>query len=447
MSLLKLGTFGGRKADLGLGQIAAAAQQSPESAAPGAGILVDVSKYPAERAVEFLIEQAVRIHASDLFICAQEQHYAVQVRHHGIIRPLSIVTAEEGKRMVAYVRNNSGADVNEKRKPADGRWIYRGNVSGNADGDDNDGVDLRINFLPTLYGEDIAMRLLVRGHELFKLEQLGMEPDQFAQYAQMVESPSGLVLITGPTGSGKTATLYATLLRLNDGRRKINTIEDPVEYSVGGIHQSQTNPAIDLTFAEVLRAVLRQSPDVIMIGEIRDEETAKIAVRAANSGTLVLGTLHAPDAAMAVQSMRGYGVPSHFLATSLRGVVSQRLVRTLDADTRVGFDLDDAPETFSEVKDLLREGEGKTLYAPGPAEKNQMSGYSGRTGVFEVLAANKAIRALIAEGAPADAIRAQARADRMIPFRLSALLKVARGITSAEELFRVIPTEQLVNDA
>ncbi|MFT3789114.1 MAG: GspE/PulE family protein [Tepidisphaeraceae bacterium] len=431
MSLLKLGTVAGKKADL-LGKT------TETETHPGAGILVDVSHFAAERAVEFLIEQAVRIGASDLFFCAQEQHYAVQVRHLGIIRPLSIVTAEEGKRMVAHVRNNSGADVNERRKPADGRWIYRKG--------EGDGVDLRINFLPTMYGEDIAIRLLVRGHELFKLEQLGMAPEQLAAYTQMIESPSGLVLITGPTGSGKTATLYASLLRLNDGRRKINTIEDPIEYAVGGIHQSQTNPAIDLGFAECLRAVLRQSPDVIMIGEIRDEETAKIAVRAANSGVLVLGTLHAPDAAMAVQSMRGYGVPAHFLSTSLRGVVSQRLVRTLDPETRIGFDLSDAPHTFDEVKDLLGPDEGKTLYAPGPTEKNQMTGYSGRTGVFEVMSVNKTLRAMIADGQTADVIRNQARADKMLPFRLSALLKVARGITSTEELFRVIPTEQLTSE-
>jgi type II secretory ATPase GspE/PulE/Tfp pilus assembly ATPase PilB-like protein len=413
----------------------AAAPEADKNADAGAGTLIDVSRFPAEKAVEHLIQQAVKIGASDLFFCAQDQHYDIEVRHLGIIRPLSVVTTDEGKRMIAYLRNNSGADVQERRKPVDGRWIYNG-MEGEV-------VDLRINFIPTMHGEDVAMRLLVRGHELFNIEQLGMSPEQLSQYTQMLESVSGLVLITGPTGAGKSGTLYSSLLKLNDGRRKINTIEDPIEYAVDGIHQSSINPAIDLGFAELLRAVLRQSPDVIMIGEIRDEETARIAVRAANSGTLVIGTLHAPDTATAVQSMRGYGVAPHFLATSLRGVVSQRLVRTLDPTTRIEFDLADAPEAFVEVKEFLAEGEGKRLYAPGPAEKNQMTGYSGRTGVFEVMTVNKTIRALIASGASADDIRTQARKDGMLPFKLAALLKVARGITSTEELFRVIPTEQL----
>ncbi len=404
------------------------------------GLMIDVSKIPAERAVEFLIEHAVQMGASDLFFCSGDQHVLAQVRHLGLIRPISVVTAEEGKRMIAHIRNASGTDASERRKPADGRWIYRrkGEPTDHAHA-----VDLRINFLPTMYGEDIAMRLLVRGSAMYQLGELGMSGEQLANYASMIESPSGLILITGPTGSGKTATLYASLMRLHNGRRKINTIEDPVEYAVEGIHQSQVNPAIDLTYAELLRAVLRQSPDVIMIGEIRDEETAKIAVRAANSGILVLATLHAPDAAMAVQSMRAYGVPNHFLATCLRGVVSQRLVRTLDPDTRIAFDLADAPDTFEDVKHLLADGEGKTLYAPGPAEKNGMTGYAGRAGVFELMSVTRGVKALIADGANANTIRDLATSERMLPFRLSALLKVARGITSTEELFRVIPSEQL----
>lgn len=401
-------------------------------------VLIDLARLTPERAVEASIRHAVEMGASDLFFCAAEQHLAVQVRHLGIVRTIAIVTPDEGRRMIAHIRNASGADVNEKRRPGDGRWIFRD--------DDDEGVDLRINFIPTIFGEDVAIRLLVRGAEMFELDELGMTPEQLAAYRMMIESPSGLILITGPTGSGKTATLYATLKRLNDGRRKINTIEDPVEYTVEGIHQSQTNPAIDLSFAELLKAVLRQSPDVIMIGEVRDEETAKIAVRAANSGILVLATLHAPDAAMAISSMRAYGIPNHFLATCLRGVVSQRLVRTLDPDTRIKFDLTDAPHTFDEVRHLLGPDEGKVLYAPGPAPSNQMTGYAGRTGVFEVMSITRAMRNHIAEGDSTDAIRKLAQKENMLAFRQAGLLKVARGITSAEELFRVIPTEQLTMD-
>jgi type II secretory ATPase GspE/PulE/Tfp pilus assembly ATPase PilB-like protein len=421
---------------------AAAAAASLAQQAPMPPQMIDVSKLSVEAAFEALVEHALRMSASDLFITSAEQHTAVQVRHLGIVRPISTLRPDEGKRLIAHIRNGSGADVNERRRPADGRWIFSGDSSEVVEDD----VDLRINFLPTMYGEDVAIRLLVRSHAIFQLTELGMTPDQLSGYHAMINSPSGLILITGPTGSGKTATLYASLAELNDGRRKINTIEDPVEYAVEGLHQSQTNPAIDLGFADLLRAVMRQSPDVIMIGEIRDEETARIAVRAANSGILVLATLHAPDAASAVQSMRAFGIPNHFLAASLRGIVSQRLVRVLDIESRVEFDLSDAPHTFDDIKHLLSPGEGGKLYAHVPTEKNHMTGYTARTGVFEVMQINKVVRAQIAEGAPIETIRNQARTDGMLPFRHAALLCVARGVTSAEELFRVIPTEQLVAD-
>jgi len=215
---------------------------------------------------------------------------------------------------------------------------------------------------------------------------------------------------------------------------------------IDGLRQSQVNPAIDLGFGELLRSVLRQSPDVIMIGEIRDELTAKTAVYAANSGILVFATLHAPHAAAAVQAMRSLGSPSHFLASSLRGVVSQRLVRTFDPDTRTEFDLGDDNDTFEEVKPWLAPGEGTKLYATRPAPSNQMTGYAGRAGVFEVLNVSKAIRQLIADEAPVKAIRDKAIEEKMLDFRKAALLKVARGETSTEEVLRVIPSEQLLAD-
>ena len=197
---------------------------------------------------------------------------------------------------------------------------------------------------------------------MFKIEELGLSRDQLAELQNMLGSPGGLILFTGPTGSGKTATMYASLVNLNDGRRKINTIEDPVEYAIAGVRQSQINTQIDVTFSTMLRNVLRQSPDVIMVGEIRDTETAETAVRAANSGHLVLATIHAPIAAGAVQSMRGLGVHPHFLATSLLGVISQRLVRTLCEQCKVSFDLSMAPHTFDEVRPWLTPEEGHKLF-------------------------------------------------------------------------------------
>jgi type II secretory ATPase GspE/PulE/Tfp pilus assembly ATPase PilB-like protein len=400
--------------------------------------MIDVSRLPAERAVDALIDHAVDMGASDLFLVSNEEHLAVLVRHLGIIRPISIDSLDLGKRILSHIRANAGMDLTERRRPVDGRWIWRG--------PEGEMVDLRINVIPTMYGEDAAIRLLSRGKAIFNLDNIGMSREQFIAYESMITTPSGLILITGPTGSGKTNTLYGSLIRLNDGKRKINTIEDPVEYAVDGLRQSQVNPLINLGFAELLRAVLRQSPDVIMIGEIRDPETARTAVHAANSGILVLATLHAPSAAAAVQSMRAYDVPPHFLSTSLRGVVSQRLVRTLDPATRIAFDLADAPHTFDEVKAYLKGDEGTKLYAPGPAESNQMTGYAGRTGVFEVLKVSREIRNLIADGRPAREIRDRAISEGMLEFRKAALIKVAQGITTTEEVFRVVPSEQILID-
>jgi len=398
--------------------------------------MIDVIKLTAEQGVARLIDHAVALGASDLFFTSNEQHVAVLVRHLGMVRPISVIAPEAGKRYLSHIKANAAMDLTERRRPADGRWIYR-----RADGD---AVDLRINVIPTLYGEDFAIRLLVRSSRLFSVENLGMDRTQGSAYQQMISGPSGLVLITGPTGSGKTATLYASLIKLNDGKKKINTIEDPIEYAIDGLRQSQINTAIDLGFAELLRSVLRQSPDVIMIGEIRDEVTAKTAVHAANSGMLVFATLHAPNAAGAIQSMRSLGVHSHFLANSLRGVVAQRLVRTLCPKCKVGFDLTDAPETFDDVKPWLGADEGKMLYAPKGCPECHMSGYAGRTGIFEVMAVTKSIRNLISDGAPAREIRAKSIEEKMGEFRHTAMLKVARGETSTEEIFRVIPTEQLL---
>ncbi len=401
-------------------------------------LMIDISKLPPEKAISRLIDHAVEMGASDLFLVSNEQHVAAMVRHLGIVLPIAIESLEAGRRMLTHIRNQSGMDLNDRRKPADGRWIYRD--------EDGGSIDLRINTIPTMYGEDMAIRLLVRNQSLLDINKLGFDPVQLQEYRQMISGPGGLVLITGPTGSGKTSTLYATLMHLNDGKKKINTIEDPIEYAIDGLRQSQVNLHIPVTFAELLRSVLRQSPDVIMIGEIRDEETARTAVHAANSGILVLATLHAPTAAAGIQSMRAYNVPNHFLSVALRGIISQRLLRTLDPDNRVEFDISSAPGTFEEIQKYLAPGEGTRLYAPKPTESNQMTGYTGRTGVFEVMSMSREIRSMISDGKTAREIRDKAITHNMLEFRHAALLKVARGQTSTEEVFRVIPTEVLLVD-
>jgi len=400
--------------------------------------LMDVSKLPVDQAVTRLVAYAVMMPASDIFFASNEQTLAVNVRHLGIMMPISVLPIEMGRRCVSHIKVLAGMDLSEKRRPQDGRWVHK------PDGETN--VDLRVNMIPTMHGEDLALRILSRNSELYQLESLGLTHEQMNELLGMLHTPSGLILITGPTGSGKTATLYASLVLLNDGKRKINTIEDPVEHIIEGLRQSQVNPQIELGFSELLRSALRQSPDIIMVGEIRDTETAETAVRAANSGHLVFATMHAPVAAAAVQSMRGLGVHPHFLSTCLRGIVSQRLVRTLCPHCKVTFDLSIAPHTFDEVRPWLGSEEGAMLYASKGCAACQMQGYASRTGVFEVLKITRGIRDLIADAKPVRAIRDAAASEKMLSFRQAALLKVAQGVTSTEEVFRVIPSEHLLEE-
>jgi type II secretory ATPase GspE/PulE/Tfp pilus assembly ATPase PilB-like protein len=413
---------------------AAAPSATPASIGPQ---LLDLNRVAPEAAVGQLIDHAYINNASDLFLVTNEQHVAALVRHLGIVRTISVLDAEQGKRCIAHLRNIASMDVAEKRRCADGRWIYHVEEA-------DEDVDLRINSIPTLHGEDLAIRLLSRRSSIFALENLGMTAEQLTAYKSMLASPSGLILITGPTGSGKTATLYSSLVTLNDGKRKINTIENPVEYAIDGLRQSQINPAIGLTFSDLLRSILRQGPDVIMIGEIRDEESAQIAVRAANSGIVVFATLHAASAIGALQSLRGLGINSRFLSTALRGIVAQRLVRTLCPNCKIGFDLSDAPDTFDDLKKYLKPGEGKTLYGPRGCEACNQTGYAGRTGIFEILSVDRGIRHLVGENDSAQSIRENALSQSMLEFRQSAMLKVARGETSTEEVFRVIPSEDIL---
>jgi type II secretory ATPase GspE/PulE/Tfp pilus assembly ATPase PilB-like protein len=277
-----------------------------------------------------------------------------------------------------------------------------------------------------------------------ELENLGFIGTQRNDLLAMLNSPSGLILVTGPTGSGKTTTLYACLRYLNDGRRKINTIEDPIEHEIAGVRQSQVNPRIGVGFPELLRGVLRQDPDVILLGEVRDAVTAHTAVHAANSGHLVLATLYAPLAAGAVQSMQGWGVNLHFLGHTLLGVVAQRLVRKLCPHCRAPFPLPaGAPHPFEEVRNWLGPEEGSVLFAAHGCPACLNSGYSDRTGVFEILPMSQTVRRLILEGQPPPVLSEQARREGMIELRQAALLKVARGETTAEEVIRDVPTEYL----
>src|SRR5262245_38893638 len=383
-----------------------------------------------EQVVAALVEHAVRIQASDMYFVANEDDVEVQVRHLGIVRSIALLAREAGQRCIAHIRAMSQVRLVERRHPQDGRWVFR-RYGGRL-------IDLRINTVPTLYGETLAMRFLERESNLRKLESLGFVGPQLGTLISALHRPSGLILITGPTGSGKTTTLYACLHYLHDGTRKIHTIEDPIEYAVRGLHQPQVDLGVTADFQEMLRGILRQGPDVLMIGEVRDQSTAEITVRAASSGQLVFASLHAPVAAAALQSMLSLRVSGYQLGESLLAIIAQRLVRAVNPRTAMPVDLSGAPRTFEEVQTWLDEPV-TTVYAAG-GESETDGNYLGRSGVFEVLTPSPEVRRLIVQGKSSAAISRQAIADGMLDFRRAALLKVANGVTTFDEIQRVIPS-------
>ena len=394
---------------------------------------LDLNPLTVEDAAARVIDKAASMNASDLFVFSQADYFAIHIRHLGRVRKLGIVSSDKGRRIVQHFKVIAEMDVAEHRRPLDGRFMHESE-------DESIGtVDLRVNAIPTMHGEDLALRLLLRDAKRLQLDQLGMTSKQLGEYRAMIEGPGGLVLCVGPTGSGKTTSLYAAIEHLNDGSRKINTIEDPIEYGVEGVRQTQIAPSIGVGFAEMLRGVLRQSSDVIMVGEVRDEATAETAVRAANAGRLVLATVHANVATAAVETMLNFGVNPHFLAAGLRGVIAQRLIRTLDPDTRVEVDLSDYDELFEPIRDQLEDK--PQLFAADVTAPNE--GYKSQTGVFEVFRVHADTRRLINDAADSATLRQKAIDEGMLDFRRSALHKAAQGITSLEEIFHIIPFEFL----
>jgi type II secretory ATPase GspE/PulE/Tfp pilus assembly ATPase PilB-like protein len=404
----------------------------PDGGLPG--LPPDVARQEPDKLVPFLVDYAAKLRVSDLFFNANEDGVEVAARHLGLLRHLAVLPAELGRRCVLFIKTMADMNISERRRPMDGRWLFNRQTGHR--------LDLRINTIPTLYGEDLTLRILDSEHRLLGIDQLGLDRTLYNNLLRVLNSPSGLMLVTGPTETGKSTTLYACLNHLNNGERKINTIEDPIEYSIRNLRQSQVNSKIGLGFDELLRSVLRQAPNVIMIGEIRDPETAMTAVLAANSGHLVLSTLHAPVSTGAVESLLRLGVHPHLLSNSLLGVIAQRLLRTLCPKCKVQFRVP-GPNLFSEVSRWLEPGQGDYLCGPRGCPECHMTGYSGRTGVFEMLRISPVLRGMIDERAPSSAIRKKAVEEGMLVFRHSALLKVAQGETSIEEVVRVLPAEYL----
>ena len=370
-------------------------------------LLESADDAPVIRMINALLTQALREGASDIHIEPFEQISVVRFRIDGSLRDVVKPKKAIHAALISRIKIMAQLDIAEKRLPQDGRITLR--VGGKP-------VDVRVSTLPTGHGERAVLRLLEKESGKLDLQHLGMSAEVLAQFDKLIAQPHGIVLVTGPTGSGKTTTLYAALSRLNKTDTNILTVEDPVEYELNGIGQTQVNARIDMTFAKALRAILRQDPDIIMIGEIRDLETAQIAVQASLTGHLVLATLHTNDSAAAVTRLLDMGIEPFLLSSSLLGVAAQRLVRKL------------CPH--------CKRQEGKVWQAAG-CDKCGQTGYQGRVGVYELLLTTEQIRAQIHNRASEADIRATAQKDGMRTMREDGERWLADGTTTQAELLRV----------
>ncbi len=383
----------------------------------------------ASESFDTLIRYAAHQGAGDLYLSAQKHGYTITIRHDGMLRELGRVSMDWGTRVIGYAKVEARLDPAEHRKPQDGRIIVM---------DGEEPVDVRVSTMRTFFGEDLALRILDRRNQIFDIDRLGLPPRMKGVLWSLIRQPHGLVLVTGSTGSGKTTTLYSILSALNDGTAKINTLEDPIEFDLPGVHQSQVFPRIGLDFGDILPAVLRQDPDVIMVGEVRDSRTATTTVRAAATGQLVFATLHSTSASGAIHSMLGLGAHPHLAAATLRGVIAQHLVRRICPDCVETLDGTAGLDMFAEIAHLLPSGARPVLHQGRGCASCNHTGYKGRSGIFEMLVCNATIRELVQRVASPDAIEAQAIAQGMIPLRHSAKLMVAEGLTTIEEVMRIL---------
>lgn len=388
-------------------------------------LMGDAAGAPVVRLINSMFLRAMQTGASDIHIEPFEEDTVVRMRIDGMLHETTRVPRSRHSQIAARLKVMSKLDLAESRRPQDGRLhVHSGDRH----------IDVRLSSVPTLHGERLVMRLLEKNMELLSLEQVGMLNDTEKSINEILDHPYGLFLVTGPTGSGKTTTLYSVLDKLRSPDCNLITIEDPVEYRVAGVGQIQVNEKIGLTFASGLRSVLRQDPDVLMVGEIRDPETADIAIHAALTGHMVLSTLHTNDAPAAATRLVDLGVPSYLLSSCLVGVLAQRLVRKLCSHCKKESEL-----TKNDTKRLgLREDlAGRTIYEPGGCEKCLQTGYRGRTGVFELMTVEEELASMIARSEDARALRSAARKHGMLSLMEDAARKVIQGVTSREEAMRV----------
>jgi general secretion pathway protein E len=382
------------------------------------------SEAPIIRLVNHLFARALDLDSSDIHFEPNENHLDIRCRVDGIMTRIERLPIKIHTAVASRLKLMAKLDIGEKRLPQDGRIDYQIGSKH---------LDMRVSTLPGVHGESIVLRILDRSNTAVSLQALGMPENILAQYQRIITQPHGMVLITGPTGSGKTTTLYATLEKISNEKQKIITVEDPVEYQLDGITQIQANASIGLSFAEGLRSIVRQDPDILMIGEIRDHETAEIAIESALTGHLVFSTLHTNDAAGAVTRLQDMGVEGYLISSSLLAIQAQRLVRRVCTECEDTRPLTEDEATVLEIEQASCP---QVQYGKG-CERCGQTGYRGRVGLYELLVMSDAIRHHIATGADANIIRDEAVKEGMRTLRQDALEKLKSGLTTPEEVVRV----------
>jgi general secretion pathway protein E len=384
------------------------------------------SEAPVIRLVNLLIQRAVEARASDIHIEPFENRLKVRYRIDGVLHEVEAPPASSTAAVISRIKIMARMNIAERRLPQDGRIMLR--VQGKE-------LDLRVSCIPTSFGESVVMRILDRGNVVLDFGALGFDESTLPEFLRVLEQPHGILLVTGPTGSGKTTTLYTALSRINTPDRKIITVEDPVEYQLEGINQMQVKPGIGLDFAGALRSIVRQDPDVIMIGEMRDLETCRIAIQSALTGHLVLSTLHTNSAAGGLTRLLDMGVEDYLLASTVNAIVAQRLVRRLDPATAESYE--PLPELVKELGlDKLTDQRPLRLYRPRGSAENP-SGYRGRLAIIEQLTLSDPLRRLVMQRADASEIERAARAEGMRTMYEDGLRKALAGQTTIEEVLRV----------
>ncbi len=392
------------------------------------------SEAPVIKLVNLMIQEAVERDASDIHIEPFENALKVRYRIDGILHDVEAPPKKIQAAVISRIKLMAQMNIAERRLPQDGRIMTR--AAGKK-------IDMRVSTVPTLHGESVVMRILDQSSSLLTLQQLGFEPDHLQKFQNIIVMPHGIFLVTGPTGSGKTTTLYAALDKINSPEKKIITIEEPVEYQLMGVNQIQVRNKIGLTFAKGLRHIVRQDPDIIMVGEIRDLETADIAVHAALTGHLVFSTLHTNDACGAITRLMDMGIENYLVSSVLVGVLAQRLVRVLCPHCKEA--IKPSQEVLSELELHNDENEKiDRIYQAVGCEKCNHTGYKGRKGIFELLVLNDEIHKLIMDKAPANIIKRRAREQGMRTLRQDGWAKVRQGITTIEEVFRVTQEEETI---